>query len=140
MNPVLSIVLKAAVVAVFGLVAVFAGSPVVQTIFRRADPPPDPTGDIPAAPSEAPGLQAAAATLQGGRWIGRLERLAVYAAILASFSGGIAVVLAVKALARYPELRATTSGAAERFIIGTFASVLFASACAGLAWWLVGLW
>ena len=43
-------------------------------------------------------------------------------------------------LARYPELKATNSGAAERFIIGTFASVLFAAACAGLARWLTGLW
>ena len=104
MNPVLALVLKALVVAALGVIAVFAGSPVVQAVFRRADPPPDATGSGPAEPSEAPGLQAAAATLQGGRWIGRLERLAVYAAILASFSGGIAVVLAVKALARYPEL------------------------------------
>jgi hypothetical protein len=50
------------------------------------------------------------------------------------------VVLAIKGLARYPELKATTSGAAERFIIGTFSSVLFAAAWAGLAWWLTGLW
>lgn len=140
MNPILAIALKVLVVGALGAIAVFAGSPVVQAVFRRADPPPDPTGAEPAEPAEAPGLQAAAATLQGGRWIGMLERLAVYAAILSAFSGGIAVVLAVKGLARYPELRATTGGAAERFIIGTFTSVLFAAACAGLAWWLVTLW
>jgi hypothetical protein len=69
-----------------------------------------------------------------------LERLAVFATMLAGFGEGIAIVLAIKALARYPELKATTSGAAERFIIGTFTSVLFAAACAGLAWWLIGLW
>jgi len=137
-NPVLALALKVVVVAVLGVVATLAGSPVVQAVFRRADPPP--TSD-PAAPQpEAPGVQAAAATLRGGRWIGMLERLAVYASILTGFSGGIAVVLAVKGLARYPELRATTDGAAERFIIGTFTSVLFAAGCAGLAWWLVGLW
>jgi hypothetical protein len=41
-------------------------------------------------------------------------------------------VLAVKGVGRYHELGA--AGAAERFIIGTFASVLWASACAGV-WW-----
>ena len=61
MNPVLAIVLKALVVAALGAVAVFAGSPVVQAVFRRADPPPDPTGKAAAEPPEAPGLQAAAA-------------------------------------------------------------------------------
>ncbi len=142
MNPVLAAALKAAVVAVLALVAVLAGSPLVTALFRRADPPPPPPGATAEAgePPEAPGVLAAAATLRGGRWIGMLERLAVFAAILAGFGEGIAVVLAVKGLARYPELKATSSGTAERFIIGTFASVLFAAACAGLAWWLTGLW
>ena len=40
---------------------------------------------------------------------------------------------------RYPEIKAASVGAAERFIIGTFASVLFACAFAGLAGWLTGL-
>ena len=48
----------------------------------------------------------------------------------------LAVVLVVKGLGRYPELRAAEdgvrTGAAERFIIGTFASVLWACACAGI--------
>ena len=42
-------------------------------------------------------------------------------------------MLAVKGLARYPELRAQARpGVAERFIIGTFASVLWSLACAGV--------
>lgn len=129
---------RALVVAVLGLVAVLAGSPVVIRVFRRADPPPskDDTEEV----ELALGIRAAAAKLRGGRWIGMLERLAVFATILSGFGEGIAVVLAVKALARYPELKATTSGAAERFIIGTFTSVLFAAACAGLARWLITLW
>lgn len=139
MSPLLALALKALLVAVLGAVAVLAGSPVVQTIFRKADPPPSPD-DSTAAVEEVLGIRAAEKTLRGGKWIGRFERLAVYASILAGFSGGIAVVLAVKGLARYPELKATTGGAAERFIIGTFSSVLFAAACAGLAWWLIGLW
>ncbi len=143
MNPALALVLKALVVGVFAIVAVLVGSPVVTALFRRADPPRPPAGDPTAAPGDAadvPGIRAAAATLRGGRWIGMLERLAVFATILSGFAEGIAVVLVIKALARYPELKATTSGAAERFIIGTFTSVLFAAGCAGLAWWLIGLW
>jgi F0F1-type ATP synthase membrane subunit c/vacuolar-type H+-ATPase subunit K len=69
-----------------------------------------------------------------------LERLAIFATLLSGFGEGVAVVLAVKSLARYPELRATSSAAAERFIIGTFASTLFAAGSAGLAWWLISLW
>ena len=144
MNPVVAVGLKVLIVGILGLIAVLAGSPVVTALFRRADPPratTASTGEGPAADqADAPGIRAAAATLRGGRWIGMLERLAVFATILAGFGEGIAVVLAIKALARYPELKATNSGAAERFIIGTFASVLFAAACAGLAWWLPRLW
>ncbi len=140
----LAIALKAVLVVVLAIVATLAGSPVVTAVFSRADPPrpPTTTGEeaVTADPSDAPGIRAAASTLRGGRWIGMLERLAVFATILAGFGEGIAVVLAIKALARYPELKATNSGAAERFIIGTFTSVLFAAACAGLAWWLIGLW
>lgn len=141
MTPVLAVVLKAAVIGMLGVVAVLAGSPLVTALFRRADPPRTVAGtDAVSDPADAPGIRAAAATLRGGRWIGMLERLAIFATILAGFAEGIAVVLAIKALARYPELKATSSGAAERFIIGTFTSVLFAAGCAGLAWWLTTLW
>jgi hypothetical protein len=139
MNPLWALVLKIAVVGALGAIAVLAGSPLVQAIFRKADPPPS-ADDATAVVEEVLGIRDAEKTLRGGKWIGMFERLAVYASILAGFSGGIAVVLAVKGLARYPELKATTGGAAERFIIGTFSSVLFAAACAGLAWWLIGLW
>jgi hypothetical protein len=69
--------------------------------------------------------------LRGGVWIGALERAAVAGCLLAGVAEGVAVVLAIKGLGRYPELRA--SGAAERFIIGTFASLLWAGAAAGVA-------
>ena len=53
------------------------------------------------------------------------------AALVAGWPEGTAVVLALKGLGRYPELRNAGTGAvAERFIIGTFASVLWAAACA----------
>ena len=51
--------------------------------------------------------------------------------MLANFPAGLAVIVAAKGLARYPELR--HPGAAEQFIIGTFVSVLWAAACTGVA-------
>ena len=142
MSPVWAAVLKVAVVLALGVLTTLAGSPLVRAVLRFADSPRRTraavAGDEASEPS--PGIQAASAQLQGGHWIGLLERLAIYASILAGFGEGIAIVLAIKGLARYPDLRATTTGAAERFIIGTFSSVLFAAACAGLARWLVGLW
>ena len=45
------------------------------------------------------------------------------------------MVLALKGVGRFPDLRgdAATGGATtERFIIGTFTSVLWAAACAGM--------
>lgn len=81
----------------------------------------------------------ASATLKGGAWIGILERISIYAAILTGFGAGIAIVLAIKGLGRYPDLRSDQAGVSERFIIGTFASCLVAAAAAGLAHWLIGL-
>jgi hypothetical protein len=76
----------------------------------------------------------AGAVLRGGAWIGALERLAVFVALVAGWAPGVAIVLAVKGLGRYPELRnRDDTGVAERFIIGTFTSVLWAVACAGVA-------
>lgn len=70
--------------------------------------------------------------LRGGTWVGILERVAVVLALLVGSPEGAAVALAVKSLGRYPDLQ--TSSAAERFIIGTFASVLWAAGCAGAGW------
>jgi hypothetical protein len=69
--------------------------------------------------------------LRGGAWIGVLERTGIASTLLAGWPEGLAVVLAVKGLGRYSELG--QSGAAERFILGTFSSVLWASAAAGIA-------
>jgi hypothetical protein len=79
-------------------------------------------------------VRQAGAVLRGGAWIGALERLGVYVALVAGWAPGLAIVLAVKGLGRYPELRTQDDTAvAERFIIGTFTSVLWAVACAGVA-------
>ena len=79
-------------------------------------------------------VRQAGQVLRGGAWIGALERLAVFVTLVAGWGPGLAIVLAVKGLGRYPELRNDEdTGVAERFIIGTFTSVLWAAGCAGLA-------
>jgi len=144
-----------AAAAVLGvLVAVTAGSHVVRAVFRLtrrevrparparpgavpADAAPPgaaaPTGELPLD------LESPVSVLRGGAWIGYLERGAVAATLLASFPEGLALVLAVKGVGRYPELRDAGSGgragadAPEEFIIGTLASLLWAAAAAGTA-------
>lgn len=76
-------------------------------------------------------LEAAGRVLRGGTWIGMLERFVVYATLAAAYPAGIAYVLAIKGLGRYPELRnQDNAGTAERFIIGTMVSVIWAGSCA----------
>ena len=108
------------------LASVAAGGPVAKAVLRLADP------GTPAAP-QGP---ARTTVLTGGAWIGALERIAVTATLLAGWPEGLALVLVVKGLGRYPELRSAgqsdQSGVAERFIIGTFASALWAAGCAGI--------
>ena len=78
------------------------------------------------SPAATPGV------LRGGTWIGILERLFITGGILVGSPEVIAVVIAVKGLGRYPELRETEQelrgGVAERFIIGTLTSFLWAAA------------
>ncbi|MBD7916852.1 hypothetical protein H9657_00965 [Cellulomonas sp. Sa3CUA2] len=81
--------------------------------------------------SDGPEGEGAQIVLRGGTWIGVLERLAVTGSLLVGVPEGVAVVVAVKGLGRYPELR-ENPGASERFVIGTLASLLW-SAVIGLA-------
>lgn len=69
--------------------------------------------------------------LRGGHLIGYLERLAVIGSLHAGWPAGLPVVLAVKGLARYPELR--SAQVSEQFIVGTFVSVLWAAGVFGIA-------
>jgi len=81
-------------------------------------------------------IDAPGTVLRGGAWVGYLERAAISATLLAGWPEGMALVLAVKGVGRYPELRgpeSVQSHAPETFIIGTLASVLWAAACAGVA-------
>ncbi|WP_084037811.1 hypothetical protein [Demequina sp. NBRC 110053] len=102
------------------------GAPLVAWVLRRIEP---------AAPT--PGL------LRGGMWVGVLERLIVTGSVLLGMPEGVAVVVAIKGLGRYPELRdtdpAARSEASERFIIGTLASLLWAGALGALGRWAIVL-
>jgi hypothetical protein len=81
-----------------------------------------------AAPASGGGASATR-ILRGGAIIGVLERLAVCLAILAGQPVAIAYVVAIKGLGRFAELKETPV-AAERFIIGTLASMLWAAGVA----------
>ena len=98
-------------------------------------PPPDRTPDAGTA-ALAAGSAAASVNsvriLRGGAIIGVLERLAVCLAILAGEPVAIAYVVAIKGLGRFAELKETPV-AAERFIIGTLTSLLWAAGVAALA-------
>ena len=116
------------------LVAVAGGGPLTVAVLRSVsartdlnEPGQHEADDV--RPLRADVVSAAEA-LRGGAWIGALERIAVAATLIAGWPEGLAVVLAVKGLGRYPELR--RPGAAERFIIGTFTSVLWAAGAAGV--------
>jgi hypothetical protein len=90
--------------------------------------------DLADASSRRTGVRVRRTVLRGGAWIGSLERLGIVASLLARWPEGLAVILAVKGLARYPELKTSqSSGVSERFIIGTFASIGWAAICAGVA-------
>jgi F0F1-type ATP synthase membrane subunit c/vacuolar-type H+-ATPase subunit K len=122
---------RGVVVTLVVAIAAFGGVGLVPLVFDlvevdhregRSDGTADPDTD------DAP---VGSRPLRGGRVIGMLERIAVVGALVAKWPEGIAVVLAVKGLARYPEIRDQHAG--EQFIIGTFASVLWAVAAAGVA-------
>ena len=107
-----------ALIALIGAVALalsaLVGWVLVRGVFKHISPP------------TTPGV------LRGGTWIGVLERLLITGGILVGSPEVIAVVIAVKGLGRYPELRETDTelrgGVAERFIIGTLTSFLWAAA------------
>jgi len=116
----------AGVLGLFAAVlAVAGGSAVTTSVFETIDARVE---------DESESMEAAGEILRGGTWIGALERFAVYGSLVVGYPAGVAYVLAVKGLGRYPELRAgNRPGAAERFIIGTLVSVIWAALCAYVA-------
>ncbi|MBE7700960.1 hypothetical protein H9623_11690 [Oerskovia sp. Sa1BUA8] len=118
-----------------------ATGPGAATATRVPVPPPpapDPAaGAAPSGPGD-PLATEAVQTLRGGTWIGILERLAITGCLLAGYPAGIAFVVAIKGLGRYPELREHPVGA-ERFMIGTLASMIWAGATGLLGAAILGL-
>ena len=125
------------------VVATTAGSAVVRAVFRLmrreflparsrptwSRPAGAPAGPDDDEPARSPAVEGPEAVLRGGAWIGYLERAAVTSTVLAGWPEGVALVLAVKGVGRYAELRETN--APEAFIIGTLVSMLWAAAAAG---------
>lgn len=146
-------------VAVALVLAGFVGWPVTALVFKLArtiddkadaataaseagaaaqDPSADVTvdGELTAQPGPpaSEGADSAASApaqriLRGGAIIGVLERLGVCLAILAGQPVAIAYIVAIKGLGRFAELKETPV-AAERFIIGTLTSMLWAAGTA----------
>ncbi|MBD8077874.1 hypothetical protein IF651_02210 [Cellulosimicrobium arenosum] len=118
-------------------VSVLAGAPVTQGVLRAASRPGRPgrpgrravdPAALPVPPPPATGTIGAEAVeaLRGGTWIGLLERFAITGCLLAGYPSGIAFVVAIKGLGRYPELREHPV-ASERFVVGTLASMTWAA-------------
>ncbi|MCW2753388.1 MAG: hypothetical protein JWQ32_799 [Marmoricola sp.] len=110
--------LRGSLIVLVAILAGFGGGPVTAAILHRVDHggPIERAGDV----------------LRGGAWIGAMERVAIFSTLVAGWPEGLLAVLAMKGLGRYPELK--QPGAAERFIIGSFVSVLWAIAWAGVLW------
>ncbi|MCT2085830.1 hypothetical protein M3D75_06855 [Microbacterium enclense] len=79
----------------------------------------------------------APATLKGGRLIGPLERILVFALTLAGAYTLLAAVLAAKGIVRFPEISRDGEGGdrAEYFLIGSLVSWVTALAAAFTVWW-----
>jgi hypothetical protein len=80
---------------------------------------------------------AAVTTLKGGRLIGPLERLLVFALTLAAIYPLLAAILAAKGIVRFPEISRDSEAGnrAEYFLIGSLVSWVIALAAAFLVWW-----
>jgi F0F1-type ATP synthase membrane subunit c/vacuolar-type H+-ATPase subunit K len=110
-------------VALGGLAALVTGGAVTFSVLALAD-----------TTSRTGTARVQRTVLRGGAWIGGLERLAMFATLVSGWPEGMVAIVAVKAFARYPELKTgQATGAIERFIIGTFTSLGWAAACAGVA-------
>lgn len=114
------------------ILAIVLGGPVTTWVFAHLDQPDG-------ASARVAGIRAAGGVLRGGQTIGLLERCAVFLAVVAGYPEGVLGVIAVKGLGRFSELRAPTDAAAERFIIGSLTSLLWAGVWAAVARLAVGL-
>jgi hypothetical protein len=100
----------------------------------EAAAPGDASGSAPLTPGGDVDVPPA---LKGGRLIGPLERLLVFALTLASMYALLAAVLAAKGIVRFPEISRDSAAGnrAEYFLIGSLVSWVIALAGALLVWW-----
>lgn len=111
-----------AVAIVVGATVIFALTPAVEWALGKIDP--DGTGVLPG-------------TLRGGRWIGRLERAWAYVAVAIGATSTLPVLIAIKGLGRFGDLKDAGTAFAERFIIGSLLSLGSACAAGLLVKWLM---
>lgn len=111
-----------------------SGDPVVRAVFHWADASSQPTQPAP-NPWDEPEqpAQHQDPALRGGLVIGILERAAAVLSLVGGHAAGIAVIVAVKGLARYGEF--SNARQREEFIIGTLASLVWAALFAAAALW-----
>ena len=78
-----------------------------------------------------------APALKGGRLIGPLERILVFALTLAAAYPLVVAILAAKGIVRFPEISRDSAAGnrAEYFLIGSLVSWVIALAAAFLVWW-----
>ena len=69
-------------------------------------------------------------------WIGLVERALVAGAIVLGRPELMAVVIAVKGLGRFAEIK-SSAAAGERFIIGTFVSIAISALIGVIGWAIV---
>ncbi|WP_261166892.1 hypothetical protein [Microbacterium sp. Marseille-Q6965] len=107
-------------------VAVLGGDPVARRVLAFASDDgvrEGPHGGILLRAPAGSG-QGAPEVMRGGVTVGYLERLAAALALIVGYPEAIAVVVAIKGIARFTEL--ASPEARERFIIGTLASLSWA--------------
>jgi hypothetical protein len=121
-------ILLTAAVVVSGLFAVFLGSPLTVWVLRHVERR---SGRAPG--QSVSGIERAELVLRGGQVIGLLERTAVFFGILSGWPEAMIGVVALKGLGRFADLQGQTEGAAERFLIGSMTSLVWASLLGGLA-------
>lgn len=118
--------LATGIVVVAVIISVWLGGVLTVAVLRRASRSPD----------SAKHPETKTRGLTGGRWIGKLERFGVTLSIIAGYPAAIAVIVAIKGLGRFPEIR-RSSDASEKFVIGTLTSLLVSAVVGGLALWVM---
>lgn len=133
-----SLSLDAALLVIGALLFLLESSNLVVRAALRSATPVDASGSSTSHPPAAP-EPAASATLKGGRLIGPLERLLVFALTLAGMYTLLAAVLAAKGIVRFPEISRDRDAGnrAEYFLVGSLVSWVVALGAALLVWWAV---